>query len=91
MYMLSAYLKSIALAIVLTLVAFSLGACGNTVKGIGTDIVTMGDKLMKEETKNEVSKQNCTIGCSECFCVVGLFGNTRQSDAGHYRSSQRDL
>ena len=55
MYMLSAYLKSIALAIVLTLVAFSLGACGNTVKGIGTDIVGMGESLMGEESK-DVSK-----------------------------------
>ena len=56
MYMLSAYLKSVALAIVLTLVAFSLGACGNTVKGIGTDIMKMGDTMMKEESKDVVSK-----------------------------------
>ena len=55
MYMLSTYLKSVALAIVLTLVAFSLGACGNTIKGIGTDIVGMGESLMGEEPK-DVSK-----------------------------------
>ena len=52
----AAAVKVIALSMILTTVCFALGACGNTVKGIGTDIVKMGDNIMKEEPKNEVSK-----------------------------------
>jgi len=33
-----------------------LGGCGNTVKGIGQDITTMGEKWTKEEPKNESNK-----------------------------------
>jgi len=54
--MLKVYLKAIVVGIPVCWAALALGGCGNTVKGIGTDIVTMGDNLMKEETKNEVSK-----------------------------------
>ena len=45
--------KVIALSMILTTVCFALGACGNTVKGIGTDIVKMGENIMKEEPKND--------------------------------------
>ena len=55
-YMLKMYLKAILVGVPVCLIVIALGGCGNTVKGIGTDIVTMGDNLMKEETKNEVSK-----------------------------------
>jgi len=48
--------KSTALSVILVMIVMSLGACGNTVKGIGTDIVSMGDNMMKEEPKNVVSK-----------------------------------
>ncbi len=48
--------KSALLGVVLVVIAVSLGACGNTVKGIGTDIVKMGDSMMKEESKDVVSK-----------------------------------
>ena len=56
MYMIGVGVKAIALSVLLIVIAMSLGACGNTVKGIGTDIVKMGDNIMKEEPKNEVSK-----------------------------------
>mgnify|MGYP001028078974 CR=1 FL=1 len=49
-------LKTIVLAIGLVAICIALSGCGNTVKGIGTDIVKMGDNIMKEEPKNEVSK-----------------------------------
>ena len=48
--------KSAALSAILVMIVMSLGACGNTVKGIGTDIVKMGDNMMKEEPKDVVSK-----------------------------------
>ena len=48
--------KSALLGVVLVVIAVSLGACGNTVKGIGADIVNMGDNMMKEESKDVVSK-----------------------------------
>ena len=48
--------KSTSLSAILVMIVMSLGACGNTVKGIGTDIVKMGDNMMKEEPKNVVSK-----------------------------------
>lgn len=50
-------IKSILVAIlfgtVLMGMTLALGGCGNTVKGIGTDIVGMGEDLMKEDVKNE--------------------------------------
>ena len=49
----STIVKVIALSMILTTVCFALGACGNTVKGIGTDIVKMGENIMKEEPKND--------------------------------------
>ena len=48
--------KSTALSVILVMIVMSLGACGNTVKGIGTDIVKMGDNMMKEEPKYVVNK-----------------------------------
>ena len=48
--------KSTLLGIILVVIAMSLGACGNTVKGIGSDIVKMGENIMKEEPKDVVSK-----------------------------------
>ena len=56
MYMMGVVVKAVALSVLLVLIAMSLGACGNTVKGIGTDIVKMGENIMKEETKDVVSK-----------------------------------
>tara|TARA_R100001369_G_C3294241_1_gene164493 strand:+ start:130 stop:306 length:177 start_codon:yes stop_codon:yes gene_type:complete len=48
--------KSTSLSAILVMIVMSLGACGNTVKGIGTDIVKMGDNMMKEEPKYVVNK-----------------------------------
>ena len=48
--------KSTLLGIILVVIAMSLGACGNTLKGIGTDIVKMGENIMEEEPKNDESK-----------------------------------
>ena len=48
-------IKSILVAILLGTfligMTLALGGCGNTVKGIGTDIVGMGEDLMKEDVK----------------------------------------
>ena len=49
----STIVKVVALSMILTTACFALGACGNTVKGIGTDIIKMGDNIMKEEPKND--------------------------------------
>lgn len=35
----------------MVIVAAGLSGCGNTVKGIGTDIVTMGEDWMKDDNK----------------------------------------
>ena len=56
MYMTGVVVKAAALSVLLVLIAMGLGACGNTVKGIGTDIVKMGENIMKEEPKDAVSK-----------------------------------
>lgn len=56
MYMMGMLLKATALSVLLVVIAMGLGACGNTVKGIGTDIMKMGDNMMKEEPKNVASK-----------------------------------
>ncbi len=56
MYMMGVVVKAVALSVLLVLIAMSLGACGNTVKGIGTDIVKMGENMMKEEPKDVVMK-----------------------------------
>ena len=49
----------------------ALGGCGNTVKGIGTDIVGMGEDLMKEDVKNE-EKKNGSIWCCKYACIIRL-------------------
>ena len=51
--MLKMYLKAIVVGVPICLLVIALGGCGNTVKGIGTDIVKMGDNIMKEEPKND--------------------------------------
>ena len=56
MYMMGVVVKATALSVLLVVIAMVLGACGNTVKGIGADIVNMGDNMMKEESKDVVSK-----------------------------------
>jgi len=56
MYMMNVAVKAIALSVLLIVIAMGLGACGNTVKGIGTDIIKMGDNMMKEESKDVASK-----------------------------------
>ena len=56
MYMMGVVVKATALSVLLIVIAMGLGACGNTVKGIGTDIMKMGDTMMKEESKDVVSK-----------------------------------
>ena len=53
MYMMSTYVKATLLAFVLTMLMLSLGACGNTIKGIGNDIVKIGENIIKEEPKVE--------------------------------------
>ena len=45
--------QALSLSIILVIVAVALSCFGNTVKGVGTDIVEMGESLMKEDTKNE--------------------------------------
>ena len=56
MYMMGVIVKAVALSVLLVMIAMSLGACGNTVKDNGTDIVKMGENMMKEEPKDVVSK-----------------------------------
>ena len=51
--MLKVYLKAIVVSIGLVAICIALGACGNTVKGIGTDIVKMGENLTKEESEDD--------------------------------------
>ena len=55
--MMNTTIKSILLSVLLGTflmgMTLALGGCGNTVKGIGTDIVGMGEDLMKEDVKNE--------------------------------------
>jgi predicted small secreted protein len=36
--------------------AFTLSGCGNTIKGIGSDIVSVGESIMKKETKDVTNK-----------------------------------
>ena len=53
---LKVYLIASVVSIGLVAICIAVGACGNTVKGIGTDIVKMGENMMKEEPKDVVSK-----------------------------------
>tara|TARA_Y100000817_G_C16722332_1_gene484198 strand:- start:548 stop:727 length:180 start_codon:yes stop_codon:yes gene_type:complete len=54
--MTSVIINAVCLGVILGAIVIALGGCGNTIKGIGTDIVKMGDKMMKEESKDVVSK-----------------------------------
>ena len=54
--MTSVIINAVCLGVILGAIMIALGGCGNTIKGIGTDIVKMGDKMMKEESKDVVSK-----------------------------------
>ena len=56
MYIMGVVAKATALSVLLVVIAMLLGACGNTVKGIGTDIMKMGDNMMKEGPKDVASK-----------------------------------
>jgi len=49
-------IRTTLLGIAMVVIVMSLGACGNTLKGIGTDIVKMGENIMEEEPKNDESK-----------------------------------
>ena len=54
--MTSVIINAVCLGVILGAIVIALGGCGNTIKGIGSDIVKMGDKMMKEEPKDVVSK-----------------------------------
>ena len=54
--MTSVIINAVCLGVILGAIVIALGGCGNTIKGIGTDNVKMGDKMMKEEPKDVVSK-----------------------------------
>ena len=54
MIQLSDYWKMIAVGTLATALVIGLGGCGNTVKGIGTDIVKIGEKW--SEDKPEVDQ-----------------------------------
>ena len=54
--MTSVIINAVCLGVILGAIVIALGGCGNTIKGIGTDIVKMGDKMMNEEPKDVVSK-----------------------------------
>ena len=54
--MTSVIINAVCLGVILGAIVIALGGCGYTIKGIGTDIVKMGDKMMKEEPKDVVSK-----------------------------------
>jgi|TARA_R110000744_G_scaffold321756_1_gene427820 predicted small secreted protein len=45
-------IKAMALSVPLVLVAITLGGCGNTVKGVGADIVEIGESMIGKP-KNE--------------------------------------
>jgi|TARA_B110000977_G_scaffold29205_1_gene37838 predicted small secreted protein len=49
-------IRTTLLGIAMVVIVMSLGACGNTLKGIGTDIVKIGENIMEEEPKNDESK-----------------------------------
>ena len=49
MIRLSDYVKIIAGSAVVAVMVIALGGCGNTVKGIGQDIVKMGEKISEEK------------------------------------------
>ena len=54
--MTSVIINAVCLGVILGAIVIALGGCGNTIKGIGTDIVKIRDKMMKEEPKDVVSK-----------------------------------
>ena len=51
MIQLSDYVKIIAVSTLATAMVIGLGGCGNTVKGIGTDIVKIGEKWSEPDDK----------------------------------------
>ena len=62
MIRLSDYVKVIAVSTVLAVMVIGLGGCGNTVKGIGTDIVKMGEKWSESNEKAPVEKKKAKEG-----------------------------
>ena len=55
MIQLSDYMKMIAVGTLATALVIGLGGCGNTVKGIGTDIVKIGEKWSEPTAPSNVS------------------------------------
>lgn len=57
MIQLSDYVKIIAVSTLATVMVIGLGGCGNTVKGIGTDIVKIGEKWSEPKEEAPVEKK----------------------------------
>ena len=74
--------QALSLSIILVIIAVALSGCGNTVKGVGTDIVKMGESLMEEDTKNE--KENYSFRSGKCYGSFCLFIITRCGNAGFF-------
>ena len=41
--------------------AIALGGCGNTVKGLGTDIVEAGDRILKKDEQPDSESKQITL------------------------------
>tara|TARA_B100000700_G_C14812700_1_gene745947 strand:- start:539 stop:778 length:240 start_codon:yes stop_codon:yes gene_type:complete len=52
----SDYVKLIAACAFAVVIVIGLGGCGNTVKGVGADIMKMGDKLMEKKEDEKTAK-----------------------------------
>ena len=61
MIRLSDYVKIIAVSTVAAVMVIGLGGCGNTIKGIGTDIVKMGEKWSESNDKAPVEKKKAEV------------------------------
>ena len=57
MIRLSDYVKVIAVSTVLAVMVIGLGGCGNTVKGIGSDIYKLGEKWSESNEKAPVENK----------------------------------
>ena len=56
MIQLSDYVKMIAVGSIAVALVIGLGGCGNTVKGIGTDIVKIGEKWSEDKPEINLDK-----------------------------------
>ena len=61
MIRLSDYVKVIAVSTVLAVMVIGLGGCGNTVKGIGSDIYKLGEKWSNEKAPVEKKKAEVPV------------------------------